>query len=174
VFVGSLTVRDASTARFRIEQVRAGSLEGFAVDGLVDVRYGDEVDVLQVGERYVVGAGRDDTGVLVSTVRAPAPLFGGSDIAGIDDPDVPCPSVEDPVRTVHLDGSSVESGVLTPLRDAKRELLLAVLRPLAVALAVLAGLAGMKLLVFGFVGTLRDLGGAPDRPRTSRLGRRAG
>lgn len=158
VFVGTLVTADASTARFSIGQVRSGSVEGFTVGGLIDVRYGDEVRFLEIGQTYIVGAGLDVVRpALVSTVRTPAPLFGGNEIAGIDDSDVGCPTIEDPVRTLLVDGTSVETGVLAPLHDAGENLARALIEPAAVALAILLGLVALKHLVFAFGRSLREV-----------------
>lgn len=158
VFIGTLVTADAATARFAVGQVRSGSIEGFAVGGLIDVRYGDEVRFLDVGQTYIVGAGLDvDIPALVSAVRAPAPLFGGNEIAGIDDSDVGCPAIEDPVRTLMADGGSVETGVLAPMQGAGEQLVRAVLEPAAVALAILFGLVALKHLLAAFVRSLRGL-----------------
>lgn len=71
---------------------------------------------LDIGEQYVVGAGTNSiTKRLVSTVREPAPLFGGDQVVGVNDSDVDCPPFEDPTRTLTLQGTSVESGVLAPM-----------------------------------------------------------
>lgn len=169
VFVGTLLISDAATGRFRVEQLRSGSVDGFAVNGLIDVRYGDEVRFLEPNARYIVGAGTDPiSGVLVSKVRPPAPRFGGNDVAGIDDSEEECPPVEDPVRTLTIDSGGVESGVLTPLADAKSDLLLALLEPLGVAFAVLLGLVAIKLLVFALARTLRDLNAPHERVSRDR------
>lgn len=169
VFVGTMVVHDAATARFAIEQVRAGSVEGYAKGGLVDVRYGDEVRFLDVDQQYIVGAGTEAaTPGLVSSVRGPAPLFGGNEVAGLDNSDVACPRVENPVRTLLADGTSVESGVLTPLKDARTEVVRAVAEPVAVAFVVLLGLVAVKHLVFALGRSLRDLGGGGASPAPSR------
>jgi hypothetical protein len=159
VFVGTLVTNDMSTGRFQVERVRAGSVDGFAVDGLIDVRYGDEVRFLDRGTSYLVGAAVDPAvGVLSSRVSESAPLFGGNEIAGVDDSDVACPRFEDPVRTLLADNTSVESGVLSPLGDAKGQILRAFLDPLAVAFAILCGLVLVKHLFFAMGRALRDLG----------------
>ena len=169
VFIGTMVLHDASTARFAIQSVRSGSVAGFEVGGLIDVRYGDEVRFLDVDSTYIVGAGIDpDAQVLSSAVRSPAPLFGGNEIAGIDDSDVECPRLGDPVRTLLLDGTSVESGVLTPLKNAKGDIARAVLQPIGVAFLVLLGLVAVKLLVFALGRSLRDLGAEERPPRRRR------
>jgi hypothetical protein len=159
VFVGTMVVNDTATARFAIDQVRSGSVAGYSKGGLIDVRYGDEVRFLDLDQQYIVGAGLE-VGIpgLVSSVRAPAPLFGGNEVAGIDNSDVDCPRIENPVRTLLVDGTSVESGVLTPMKDAKAEIVRAVAEPVAVAFVVLVALVAVKHLVFALGRSLRDLG----------------
>lgn len=171
VFIGTMVLNDATTARFAIDSVRSGSVDGFAVGGLIDVRYGDEVRFLDRDEVYIVGAAVDpELGVLASAVREPAPLFGGNEIAGVDDSDVDCPQVESPVRTLRADATNVESGVLSPLADAKGDLVRAVLQPVGVAFLVLLGLVIVKHLLFALGRSLRDLGTveAPERRRRHR------
>ena len=63
--------------------------------------------------------------------------------------DVECPVLGDPVRTLLPNGSSVDSGVLTPLTDSKRSLLRALLLPLGVALAAMFGLVALRWLLTG-------------------------
>jgi hypothetical protein len=148
VFVGTLVDRDFRTGRFRIDQVRDGDPTPFAVDDFVDVRYGNAVQYLELDEEYLVGAGvHEDLGVLVSQIRAPAPPFGGDDVIGAAESDVPCPVLEDPIRTLRPDGTSVESGVLAPFFEERTELAGAFLIPLGVACAVIAALASVRLLI---------------------------
>ena len=168
VFVGSVVLNDASTARFRVDQVRSGTVEGFAVGGLIDIRYGDETRFLEVDERYIVGAGIDpEFGVLASTVREPAPLFGGNEVAGVDDSDSDCPSVEAPIRTLLADGTTIESGLLSPLEGARAQIVRAIVEPLGVAFLVLLVLVAVKHLVFALGRSLGNLG-SNDRRRDAR------
>ncbi|MEX1106983.1 MAG: hypothetical protein WEB78_12360 [Ilumatobacteraceae bacterium] len=165
VFVGTMVVNDAATARFAVEQVWSGSIVGYTKGGLVDVRFGDEVRFLDVDQQYIVGAGTDaGTPGLVSSVRSPAPLFGGNEVAGLDNSDVDCPRIENPARTLLADGTSVESGVLTPMKDARTEVVRAIAEPVAVAFAVLLGLVVVKHLVFALGRSLRDLGNPEPAP----------
>jgi hypothetical protein len=148
-FVGELSAKDARTARFSVEQMRAGTLVGFEVSGLVDVDYFDDVRYLEVGESYIVGVGTDGvTGRLVSTVRQPAPLFGGNQVVGIDDSDVDCPVFEDPVRTLMPDGASVESGVLAPMIADSGGIARALLLPALWLFVGLVALAAIKNLLW--------------------------
>lgn len=145
VFVGEVTQRDVRAARFQVLDVRSGSLEGFQVENLVDVDYLGDVRFLDDGEQYLVGAGVDPvTGRLVSKVRAPEPRFGGNQVVALDQRE--CPVFEDPAITLHLDGSTVESGVLTPLFDRPERVALALVTPAVWAFGALAALAALKLV----------------------------
>jgi hypothetical protein len=64
--------------------------------------------------------------------------------------------VEDPVRTLTERATPVDTGLLTPLRQAKGALLWAVLRPVGVALAILIGLVLVKQLIFATGRSLRS------------------
>ena len=168
VFVGDLVKRDFRTAQFTIRSVRAGSLAAWSVGDQVQVRYGDDVRFLEVGDTYIVGTQSDPaTGLLTSKVREPAPLFGGDAVLGVDDKDVTCPALEDPVMTLAAAATPIDSGLLTPLRHAKGDVLLAVLRPFVVALVVLLALVMAKQLLFAGGRSLRAAT-VTERPRPSR------
>jgi len=170
VFIGTLVATDAATARYRAGDVRAGSLAGYVISDQVDVKYDRETRLLEPGRRYLVGAAIDaETGSLRSRVAPPVPLFGGDAVVGVDDSDVPCPVLEDPVRTLAADGGSIDSGLFTPLRDSKGRILLAVARPFALAFAILVVLVVLKHLVFGLGRSLGEIGEGerPARPRRS-------
>ena len=146
-FVGTMTGKDdvTQTVRFRIDQLRAGSAAPWAIDGLIDVRYGDDYRFLEEDHQYLVGAGLDPVdGALSSTVRAAEPEFGGNDVVGVDDVAVVCPILDDPVRTLEADGSSVNSGVLTLLTDDRRLLLATLAVPTAIVFAALLALVVLK------------------------------
>jgi hypothetical protein len=168
VFAGTLMTRSTEAARFSIEQVRAGSLDDFRLGDLIDVRYGDDARYLTVGDEYVIGVESAGSGVLASKVRAPAELFGGDAVIGINDSDVSCPRVEDPVMTLHADGTAVDVGVLTPLDGARNRLLRAVLLPVALALCGLALLASIKLLGQAAFRSVLHTDPAPARRRRHR------
>lgn len=157
VFVGTLAAADSTTARFAVQQIRAGSLDGYAVNTIVDVRFDDDIRFLHTGEQYLVGARPDPLlNVLGSKVRLAAPLFGGDAVIGVDDTDVRCPRVEDGVKTLLADGTDVDTGVLAPLNTAKRSLARAILKPLGIAFGILVLLASIKLLIFAMVRAARE------------------
>jgi hypothetical protein len=162
VFEGTITDAVATTARFSVTRVLAGTLANDEVNGRVDVVYGPETRFLEIGGRYIVGAGRSAaTGSLVSAVREPAPLFGGDAVVGANDTDVDCVTLDDPVRTLSANGTAVDTGVLTPLRGSGSDLLVAVLKPLAIAFSALVALVLVKQLVFAVGRSLREMGDAP-------------
>lgn len=161
VFVGLVEATDWRTARYTVLQVRAGSLDDDAVGGLVDVDYLDDVRFLEVGQRYVVGAGRDPyTQRLISTVSPPAPRFGGNQVVALDD--VECPTYPDPVRTLDLDGTPVESGVLTPLYGEGRALARAVLLPVLWVFGALLAVASLRAFLIWLVRGLLRLRSRPE------------
>ena len=146
-FVGTIIAADPRTARFRIDQMRGGTLEGYEATGLVDVLYEEDVRFLAIGDDYIVAVGVNaETGALYSKVRDPEPLFGGSQIIGMDNSDADCPEIEDAVRTLTIDGGPVESGVLAPLSNAKGRLVRAILLPFVWVFGGLLGLATFRAL----------------------------
>ena len=146
-FVGTIIAADPRTARFRIDQMRGGTLEGYEATGLVDVLYEEDVRFLALGDDYIVAVGvNTETGALYSKVRDPEPLFGGSQIIGMDNSDADCPEIEDAVRTLTIDGAPVESGVLAPLSNARGRLARAILLPFVWVFGGLLGVATLRAL----------------------------
>ena len=144
-FIGAAVAKDFEKVRYEILQLRAGSISGYSIEGLVDVLYLDDAKFINLDENYLVGARFDlDLGALLSTIRPDEPLFGGNDVVGLEDTDVECPVIENAVRTVHPDGTSVDSGVLSPLLDNKRTLFATLGVPTAIAFAVLIGLVLLR------------------------------
>ena len=191
VFVGVVVDKDGyidrGAVRFEIQQLRAGSASPFAADGMIDVRYGPDSKYLDVGDRYLVSAAVDpDIGRLASTVSPAAPLFGGNDVIGVDDTDEECPPIETTIVTLHTDGSSVDSSVLSPMFADGRVLLATIGVPAAVAGLVLVGLVILRSVWRWGMGGIFALGraavtptpdqkavrvrrhGSPDRTKTSR------
>ena len=147
VFTGTMIGKDDFTqvVRFRIDQLRAGSVAPWAVNGLIDVRYGPDYRFLSSGEQYLIGVRLDPAyGLPASTVRPPEPTFGGNDVIGVDDIAVDCPAVDDPVRTLQVDGTSIDSGVLSLMTDDRRLLLATLAVPTAIVFAVLIALVILR------------------------------
>ena len=166
VFRGTVIDSVATTTRFRIDRILAGEADGRSTGSIVDIRYGDETRFLEPGGEYVVGAGADETsGALYSAVAEPAPSFGGDAVVGLDDSTVDCPRVEDPVRTLHADGTRIDTGVLTPLTGHGGELLMALVWPLLGAFAVLVAVVAVKQ---AFVAIVSSAGKPPRRVPAGR------
>ena len=164
VFTGTITALDdpvhPTTARLSIDRQLSGDLGAYLIAGETDVRYGPEARFLSVGGQYIVGVRADETtGRLVSAVREPAALFGGDAVIGLNDSDTACPRVEDPVRTLFADGTSVDSGLLSPLHGQGSAIVWSFLKPLLYALAGLIVLVLIKQALFAFARSLRDLRG---------------
>lgn len=164
-FVGTAIAKDFERVRFEVVQLRAGSITGFSIDGLVDVLYFEDAKFFDVGEDYLVGARFDeDFGELASTVRPPEPLFGGNDVIGLNDVDIECPVIDDPVRTVLPDGTSVDSGILSPLFDDRRKLLATIGVPTGIVFAALLGLVLLRHVWHLFLKGIFELGRAAVTP----------
>lgn len=150
-FIGSVVESDRTTARFQIVQMRGGSLEGYSSRGLVDIDYAEDVRFLEIGESYIVAAGINSAnGRLFSKLREPEPLLGSSQVIGLNT-GANCPEVEDAVRTLDLNGRSVESGVLAPMREAQGSLIRSIALPVAWVLGILVVLATVRNLGSAFV-----------------------
>ena len=145
VFTGTLVAADTRTARFEVEQITAGDLTGYQVDRLVDVDFDDDMRFLVIGEQYLVAVEVDsDTQRLRSRAQSAPELFGGNQVVGVDDATTVCPIFADPAITKMSDGTSVETGLLSPLLAEKRDMLWSVLRPALIVLGVLVGLVFLK------------------------------
>ena len=151
VFVGTVQAVDYRTARFHVDQVRAGDMSQFAVGELVDVRYGVDTKYLSAGTQYLVGARYDaDAGLLASKVQPAPRQFGGDEIIGATESDRECPTPADAVMTLHTDGTSLESGLLSPLLDDRQGLLRALLVPAMVVIGGLLALVVVRWVLTGF------------------------
>ncbi len=150
VFTGTVDDRDYRTIRFEIEQIRSGGGAPFSSGNLIDVRYGLDAQYLDDDEEYLVSAVVDpDLGLLVSRVTEPVENFGGDEVIGVSETDVNCPAYEDPMRTLHTDGTAIDASVLGSFLDAKVRIAGAFVLPFAVALGVIFVLASFRLSVSG-------------------------
>lgn len=155
VFVGELTSLGESTATFRIVQIRAGIPAGYVTADAVEVRYGQDAKFLEVGNRYLVGAASDTySPILISKVREDAPLFGGDAVIGVGDTGT-CPRIEDPIRTLNEDGSTIDTAVLAPLRGSLPVLVIVVVFAVALSLVVLVAAVMMRTMIRGATRGLR-------------------
>ena len=137
VFVGTIASLDPVAAVFTVTQVRAGTLDGYINADSLEVRYGRDVKYLKKGKTYIVGVALDSvTSKLSSTIRDSNELFGGAEVAGSN---LRCPKFEAAARTLHSDGTSIDSGLFVTIFDQPLRLLAALVLPtLLVFLALLA------------------------------------
>jgi hypothetical protein len=137
VFVGTVTSLDPVAAVFTVTQVRAGTLDGYINGNSVEVRYGRDVKYLNKNKTYIVGVALDSvTSKLSSTIRDSNELFGGAEVVGSN---TRCPKFDAAARTLHSDGSSIDSGLFVTVFDQPVRLLAALVLPtLLVFLALLA------------------------------------
>jgi hypothetical protein len=174
VFVGTVQATDYRTARFRIDQLRAGDLGRFASQVgdsfLVDVRYGVDTKYLTEGAQYLIGASvpsTSTTGLLESKVAERPSALGGDEIIGADESERQCPEVDDPNLTLHTDGTRIDSGLLTPLLNDRRGVLGAVVVASGLVLGTVLALALVRSFFSGLarLGSRPRPGPAPARPR---------
>jgi len=156
VFVGKVVDRDYRSVRFQIESVRAGSPGPYLVgDDRIDVRYGLDAQYLDDGQEYLVSAVvHPDLGLLTSRVTDPIENFGGDEVIGVSETDVDCPPFEDPMRTLHVDGTPVEASMLQPFFSARMRILGALAIPAGVALGAIFLLATLRLSATGLYRSL--------------------
>ena len=137
VFIGAVASLDPVAAVFSVTQVRAGTLDGYINGDSVEVRYGRDVKYLKKNQTYIVGVALDSVTLkLSSTIRDSNELFGGAEVAGSN---VRCPKFDAAARTLHSDGTSIDSGLFVTIFDQPVRLLVALVLPtLLVFLALLA------------------------------------
>lgn len=137
VFIGTVASLDPVAAVFTVTQVRAGTLDGYINGNSVEVRYGRDVKYLKKNKTYIVGVALDSVTLkLSSTVRDSNELFGGAEVVGSN---TRCPKFEAAARTLHNDGTSIDSGLFVTIFDQPVRLFAALVLPtLLVILALLA------------------------------------
>jgi hypothetical protein len=159
VFVGEVVDRDYRTVRFEIDSIRSGRSAPFGSGDQIDVRYGLDAQYLDDGETYLVAAVvNPDVGILVSRVTEPIEHFGGDEVIGVSETDVNCPAYEDPMRTLHLDGTAIDAGVLDPFADSKMQIAGAFLIPFGLAMGVIFLLSMFRLSIAGLYHSVVDGG----------------
>lgn len=137
VFVGTVSALSSSVATFAVTQVRTGTLDGYLTGDSVEVRYGADAKYLDKGGSYIVGVAQDPvTMKLASTVRDGAELFGGAQVAGSN---IACPEFEAAARTLHIDGTAIESGIFVRFFDQPWRVMLALVVPPVLVLMALLG-----------------------------------
>lgn len=142
VFVGTVNSTDAVAAEFTVTQLRAGSLDGYLVGTVVNVRYGTDVKYLEEGNAYIVGVKIDPiSSRLSSSIRDAAELFGGAEVAGSN---VKCPEYEEAARTINIDGSRINAGLFSKFFDNPVLVIASLVLPPILVVMALAGLVWFR------------------------------
>ena len=169
VFVGTAVDSDYRTVRFRVDQVRAGDIGQFASQGLVDVRYGIDAKYLDEGDQYLIGALYDSQiQSLRSRVQPESLTLGGDEIIGATESDLECPEIVDPMRTMNTDGSSIDSGVLSPFFGNRDALLRSLLAPIGIVCLTLLALAAFRWFLTGFGRGVESIARTSSQTREAR------
>lgn len=160
VFVGEVSRIEANFVLYQVLSERYGTVTDLLRDDVLTVRYPiDDVKYLATGERFLIGAVaapsgiRGDTPVLESKVRVQPDMFGGDAVAAAQR--VSCPDYRDPVRTLLVNGDSIDTGLLRPLLGDRTGLLRVALVPLGVGLGLLFLLAATRYLMTGAIRGMR-------------------
>jgi hypothetical protein len=169
VFVGTVVASDYRTARFRVDQSRAGNVTSFGAGDLVDVRYGIDTKYLREGRQYLIAAVYDQQiSGLRSRVKPEESIYGGDEIIGATESELECPAIVDPMRTIHVDGSSVDSGLLRPMVDDRNGLLRVLVVPIVVVIGAVFALALARWILTGFGRGVESWATASERNRAAR------
>jgi hypothetical protein len=160
VFIGEVSRVESNFVLFDVVSERHGSVAELLRNGLLTVRYPiEDVKYLPIGERFLVGAVaapsgiRGDVPVLESKVRVPPEMFGGDAVAAAQR--VSCPSYEDPVRTLAVNGDPIDSGVLQPLLDDRGGLVRVLVLPFAIGFGLLFLVVATKFFAAGAIRGMR-------------------
>lgn len=138
VFVGEATSRDDTSVTYRVDQVRAGSLDVYLREGSVTVRYGGDARHLETGRTYIVGVTAADPAaqLLQSTIRDDAVVIGEPE--GLSVGPV-CPEFEEVARTLNDDGTAVRASAVAVFFSQGWRVVAAVVLPALMVLALLLG-----------------------------------
>ena len=138
VFVGEATSRDDTSVTYRVDLVRAGSLDVYLRDGSVTVRYGGDARHLETGRTYIVGVTAADPAaqLLQSTIRDDAVVIGEPE--GLSVGPV-CPEFEEVARTLNDDGTAVRASAVAVFFSQGWRVVAAVVLPALMVLALLLG-----------------------------------
>ena len=155
VFVGKATNVSDESVSFAIQKTITGDASSYVTgDGTVEVQYGTDAKFVDEGTTYIVGAVTDPfLPILVSKLRATTTTLG-ADLGQTNTGDA-CPIFEDAVITLHENGTSVDTGVLRPLRENKLVVIAALILSVALAFGGLVAVVVMQRTRRGIARTMR-------------------
>ncbi len=94
--------------------------------------------------------------------------MGGDEIIGATESDLACPEIVDPMRTMHTDGSSIDSGVLSPFFGNRDGLLRSLLVPIALVCLAVFALAAFRWFLTGFGRGVESIARTSSQTREAR------
>ncbi|MFY9481468.1 MAG: hypothetical protein WAP25_06205 [Ilumatobacteraceae bacterium] len=155
VFVGKATNVSDESVSFAIQKTITGDASSYVTgDGTVEVQYGTDAKFVHEGKTYIVGAVTDPfLPILVSKLRATTTTLGAE--LGQTNTGDACPTFEDAIITLNENGTSVDTGVLRPLRENKLLVIAALVLSVALAIGGLVAVVVMQRTRRGIARTMR-------------------
>jgi hypothetical protein len=155
VFVGKATNVSDESVSFAIQKTITGDASSYVTgDGTVEVQYGTDAKFVHEGKTYIVGAVTDPfLPILVSKLRATTTTLSAE--LGQTNTGDACPTFEDAIITLNENGTSVDTGVLRPLRENKLLVIAALVLSVAIAIGGLVAVVVMQRTRRGIARTMR-------------------
>ena len=155
MFIGKVTNVADESVSFAIQKTITGDASSYVTgDGTVEVQYGTDAKFVDVGKTYIVGAVTDPfLPILVSKLRATTTTLSAE--LGQTNTGDACPTFEDAIITLNENGTSVDTGVLRPLRENKLLVIAALVLSVALAIGGLVAVVVMQRTRRGIARTMR-------------------
>ena len=155
VFIGKVTNVADESVSFAIQKTITGDASSYVTgDGTVEVQYGTDAKFVDEGKTYIVGAVTDPfLPILVSKLRATTTTLSAE--LGQTNTGDACPTFEDAIITLNENGTSVDTGVLRPLRENKLLVIAALVLSVALAIGGLVAVVVMQRTRRGIARTMR-------------------
>ena len=155
VFIGEASTVSDESVSFAIQKTITGDASSYVTgDGTVEVQYGTDAKFVHEGTTYIVGAVTDPfLPILVSKLRATTTTLSAE--LGQTNTGDACPTFEDAIITLNENGTSVDTGVLRPLRENKLLVIAALVLSVALAIGGLVAVVVMQRTRRGIARTMR-------------------
>ena len=155
VFIGEASNVSDESVSFAIQKTITGDASSYVTgDGTVEVQYGTDAKFVHEGKTYIVGAVTDPfLPILVSKLRATTTTLGAE--LGQTNTGDACPTFEDAIITLNENGTSVDTGVLRPLRENKLLIIAVLILSVAIAFGGLVAVVVMQRTRRGIARTMR-------------------
>ena len=155
VFIGEASNVSDESVSFAIQKTITGDASSYVTgDGTVEVQYGTDAKFVDEGKTYIVGAVTDPfLPILVSKLRATTTTLSAE--LGQTNTGDACPTFEDAIITLNENGTSVDTGVLRPLRENKLLIIAVLILSVAIAFGGLVAVVVMQRTRRGIARTMR-------------------